>query len=328
MAYIKLDREALRHNLDQIDRKSEGRFAVVLKDNAYGHGLMEIAQEVSSYGVKRAVVRTRSEAVSIEGLFEYILILSDSPQEDGFYYAINDLQSLKNAPKKASLELKIDTGMHRNGIGMEEIEEALEVVKGRGLKLKGVFTHFRSADELGSELFWQIRNWKQVKERVKKWSQKEGYEPPHFHSANSAALFRAGIAEDEFARVGIALYGYVEFDEVFDMPPLQPVLSLWAKKIATRELLQGQKVGYGGEFEAPSDMRISTYDIGYADGIFRSLKMTKEGKILGRVSMDSIVLEGEKEDICIFDDAKEIARELGTISYEVLVKLSPAIVRH
>ena len=327
MAYIKLDFEALRHNVKLIEQRSGARFAAVLKDNAYGHGLMEIAQALSEWGIKRAVVRDSKEAKKIEKLFSYILVLADTPKDDGFFYAINDLQALKEASQKALLELKVDTGMHRNGIGMDELQEALEIVIQRGLNLAGVFTHFRSADELGSELFWQMKNWEHIKREVKKWASQKNYPLPHFHSANSAALFRAGIPKDEFARVGIALYGYIEYDRLFSQPPLRPVLSLWARRIATRKLLTGQRVGYGGVFEAPEAMEVSTYDVGYADGIFRALKMTKDGKILGRVSMDSIVLEGSKEEVCIFDDAKEVAKELGTISYEVLVKLSLALPR-
>ena len=152
-------------------------------------------------------------------------------------------------------------------------------------------------------------------------------ELPHFHSANSAALFRTGIESDEFARVGIALYGYIEYDEVFDMPPLKPVLSLWARRIATKKLKSGERVGYGGQFEADRDMVVSTYDVGYADGIFRSMRQTAAGPILGRVSMDSIVVEGDREEICVFDDAKKVAKELGTISYEVLVKLHNNLLR-
>lgn len=329
MAYIKLDKQALFHNLNLIAQKagSKERIAAVLKDNAYGHGLEPMAKMLQEYGIAKTVVRTKAEASKIKDCFAYILVLADEPESDPkLTFAINDLEQLQHTPKGSRIELKIDTGMHRNGITMDQIEEAIQYITTKGLVLQGVFTHFRSADVLSSELFWQEREWQEAKERIKQACQKYHIPLPHFHSQNSAALFREGL-KDDFARVGIAMYGYLEMDEVYEQPPLKPVLSLWAKRIATRRLQKGQRVGYGGDFEASWPMVVSTYDVGYGDGIFRSMRYTKDKEILGRVSMDSIVVEGEEEEICIFDDAKELAHSLGTISYEVLVKLSPFIFR-
>ncbi len=329
MAHIILDKQALFHNLDLIAKKAGGKekVAIVLKDNAYGHGLREIAALAQEYGINKAVVRNFKEAQSISQYFPYILVLSDIPKEAmEFNFAINELVALQHFPKGSKVELKIDTGMHRNGIKMEEISEALEIIKKKSLNLAGVFTHFRSADELSSELFWQQSNWQEAKKKILQKCKALGFEKPRFHAANSAALFRLGC-EDDFARVGIAMYGYLEMDEVFEAPRLKPVLSLWAKRVARRKMKKGDRIGYGGDFEAKADMEVATYDCGYGDGIFRSLKSIKDGKILGRVSMDYISVASSKDEICIFDDAKKVARELGTISYEVLVKLSPYIPR-
>ena len=272
-------------------------------------------------------MRNIQEAQSISHYFPYILVLSDIPKEAiEFHFAINELEDIKKFPKSSRVELKIDTGMHRNGIRMDEIDEALEMIKKRSLTLTGVFTHFRSADELSSELFWQYSNWQEAKRRVLQKCKALGLQKPHFHAANSAALFRLGC-EDDFARVGIAMYGYLEMDAVFDAPKLKPVLSLWAKRVARRVVKKGERIGYGGDFEAKEDMEVATYDCGYGDGIFRALQTLKDGKILGRVSMDYVSVASNKERICIFDDAKKVAKELGTISYEVLVKLSPYIPR-
>ncbi len=330
MGYIKIDKQALFHNLGFIAQKagSKEHIAAVLKDNAYGHGLELMAVMLQEYGITKTVVRTKEEAYKIKELFDYILILADQPEADPqLTFAINDLEQLKHTPKGSRIELKIDTGMHRNGIAMEQIEVAIEHIVAKELEFVGAFTHFRSADVLSSELFWQERNWQEAKKRIQEACKRHSLPFPHFHSQNSAALFRQGL-KDDFARVGIAMYGYLEMDGVFDRPPLRPVLSLWAKRIATRKLEKSQRVGYGGDFEALEAMVVSTYDVGYGDGIFRSQRYTKDKKILGRVSMDSIVVEGDEEEICVFDDAKELAHSLGTISYEVLVKLSPFIPKH
>ena len=328
MAYIKIDRSALLHNLDLITQRAggKGRVVAVLKDNAYGHGLELMAKMLQEYGITKAVVRTRAEAKRIASFFSDIIILADTPVTDCFSYAINDLEQLRNAPQGAKIELKVDSGMHRNGILAEELEEAFRFIKKRNVELTGVFTHFRSADELSGELFWQVENWQEIKEKVRKFCEEYGIQHPRFHSANSATLFRYGVIDD-FARVGIAMYGYLEMDAIFDQPPLRPVLSLWAKRIASRRLAEGERVGYGGVFVANEPMEVSTYDVGYADGIFRALRSCAAGEILGRVSMDSLSLAGCADAVCIIDDAKEMAHHLGTISYEVLVKLSPQIPR-
>jgi len=202
-----------------------------------------------------------------------------------------------------------------------------QLIKEKKLCLKGVFTHFRSADELSSELFWQNKNFEEVKKAVLNLVKKYGFKKPHFHSCNSAALFRFKNLKDDFARVGIGAYGYLELDKVFDCPDLKPVLSLWAKRLSTRVLKKGQRVGYGGVFKTKKDIIVSNYDIGYGDGIFRELKFTKNKNILGRVSMDNISVEGDEKEICVFDDAKKVAKSLNTISYEILVKLNPNLKR-
>ncbi|BCD59686.1 MULTISPECIES: alanine racemase [unclassified Nitratiruptor] len=329
MAYVKLSEKALKHNLETISKKAGGteKIAAVLKDNAYGHGIEEFGKKISRLGIKKAVVRTHVEALKIADFFPYILILSDVPRHDAFHYAINDLDTLQVLEPGTKVHLKVDTGMHRNGIALEEIEKAFELLQKNRAHLTGVFTHFRSADELSSELFWQNELWQYAKKKVIQLIKKNRVSKPLFHAVNSAALFRLGC-EDDFARVGIALYGYTELDPLYDPPVLEPVASLWAKKIVSRRLKKGERVGYGGIYEAKEDMVISTYDAGYADGIFRFQKEIEDGKILGRVSMDSILLEGEEKEICIFSDAKKMAHALGTISYELLVKMPAHLSRN
>ncbi len=330
MAYIKLNRKNLYHNLNQLSLKSgnKTKIAAVLKDNAYGHGLKEMAKMVSEYGLTQAVVINNSEAMQIKELFENILILNDTPTNTpNFSYAITSLDALKKAPKDAKIELKVDTGMHRNGIALTELKDALEIIKANRLNLFGVFTHFRSADEFSSELAWQISNFKEVKKAIVN----SGFKV-RFHSHNSAALLRSNNFNEDIARVGIAMYGYNELPQVYPKIELKPVLSLWAKRVSTRELKKGQRVGYGGDFIAPKDMVVSTYDVGYGDGLFRgnskkALHTAKGLPILGRVSMDFISLESTEDEICIFNNAQTVAKHFNTISYEITTALKGNIKR-
>ena len=331
MAFIQINQGNLYHNLNQLALKagSKERLAVVLKDNAYGHGLTLMAQLSSEYGIREAVVISTEEAQQIKPWFAHILILNGDPFRDEiFSFAVTDLRQLRHVDPQAKIELKVDTGMHRNGIQMEELDEALTLIRERNLTLYGVMTHYRSADVLSSEWYWQKHNFEVVKQTVRA----AGFNGVRFHSHNSAALLRSKHFDEDIARVGIAIYGYNELPASFDPIPLQPVLSLCARRTSTRQLHAGERIGYGGDFTAPRPMTVSTYDLGYGDGWPRGDThdpyITPEGlPILGRVSMDFVSLEGDREAICIMDDARMAAQHFGTISYEMTTALSPTIER-
>ena len=325
MAFIKINRQNFYHNLNQIALKtgSINKIAIVLKDNAYGHGLLLIAKLASEFGISHAVVRNTTEAEQIQKLFKTILILGDSiTKHEKYTYAINNITDINKAQKGAKVELKVDTGMHRNGIALEELDEALTAIEKQGLILAGVMTHYRSADELSSEFFWQQKNFEIVKEKLKN----AGYKNVRVHSHNSAAILRTRSFEEDLVRVGIGAYGYNELHSTFDTTTLKPVLALYAKKISTRVLKKGERVGYGGTFIATKNMTVSTYDLGYGDGWFRgdsnSPFITAENlPILGRISMDFITLESDKEEVCIINNAHNAAKQLNTISYEITTAL-------
>ncbi len=333
MSFIEISRKNYFHNLEILSKKAgtKEKISVVLKDNAYGHGLLIMAKLSSEFGIKRAVVRFSSEAREIEQFFEHILILSPKPNEiknPKFSYVINDISQIQFFNTDISVHLKIDTGMHRNGIDIKEIKKACELIKKKSLNLDGVMTHFRSADELSSELFWQQKIWENAKKKILAQVIKK----PLFHSANSASLIRNGLKNDDFARCGISTYGYNQLPSCFKTVNLKPVLSLWSEKILTRSLKKGQRIGYGGQFEANKDMLVSTYDIGYGDGLFRfdgkgKLLTGDKKEFLGRVSMDSCTISGDMQKISLFNDATEIAKYFNTITYDVLTKLSPNISR-
>ena len=170
MAIIKISKSNYFHNLKYLSSKAGGisKLMVVLKDNAYGHDLKIMASLACEFGIKKCAVKTLKEAKEIYSFFEETLILADHPpktlQNNSISFAIHSLEGLKKFPKQSSIHLNIDSGMHRNGIKKSEIKDAFEVIKANNLNLKGVFTHFRSADELGGEQFWQEENFEKAKE--------------------------------------------------------------------------------------------------------------------------------------------------------------------
>ncbi|MEA3491569.1 MAG: alanine racemase [Campylobacterota bacterium] len=331
MAFITINRENFYHNLNQIALKtgSIDKISIVLKDNAYGHDIEIMAGLASDFGIKHAVVGDQGDASKIISLFETVLVLEGRVESlANVSYAINTTDDIANIPKGTKVELKVDTGMHRNGIMIEDLELALSLIRKQGLELVGLMTHYRSADLLGSEFFWQQREFEKAKERVKK----AGFSNLRIHSYNSAAILRSKRFDEDMVRVGIAAYGYNELTCPFDDTVLKPVLKLYARKVSTRILKQGERVGYGGAFTAPGQMSISTYDLGYGDGWCRGDSshpyITAEGlSILGRVSMDFIALETDRDEVCIMSDAQIAAKHFNTISYEMTTALSPAIDR-
>ena len=344
MAYIEISKENYKHNIEYLSEKAGGKdkLMVVLKDNAYGHGLEIMAKLACGFGIKKSAVKTLEEAKRINYLFEEVLILADHPpielQEDGISYAVHSLDGLKEFPKGSSIHINIDSGMHRNGIRESEIEESLKVVIANNLKLKGIFTHFRSADELSSEQYWQNENFTKAKAKAKKLILKYNLEMPKFHSCNSASLLRRKQPlEDDFARCGIATYGYTHVHKSFLAESdkhkgefnLKPVMSLWAEKLSTRDLKKGDRVGYGGMYELQEDGKVSTYDIGYGDGFFRYDgygDLVLEGRrVCGRVSMDSLCFLGDEKKVCLFRDAYYLANRFNTITYDITTKLSSYI---
>jgi len=338
MPFIQINKNNYQYNLDILRKKAGGKdkLMVVLKDNAYGHDLKTMAELASSFGIKKSAVKNLEEAKKISHLFEETLILADHPplskQEDSISYAVHSIEGLQKFPPESSLHVNLDSGMHRNGIMYEQIEEALEIIVQNKHHFKGFFTHFRSADELSCEQYWQEENYKKAVEKVKELVGKYGLKKPNFHSCNSAALLRrSSPIIDDFARCGIATYGYSHLDSAFKKLELKPVLSLWAKKLSSRNLQKGDRVGYGGLYELDTSQTISTYDIGYGDGLFRYDGLGnlhfRDGEVLGRISMDSFSFKGDAPTVCLFDDATSLAKYFKTITYEIITRLAPDISR-
>ncbi len=331
MSELVLNRSAYIHNLTKICAKAGGkdRVILVLKDNAYGHGAALVGREAASYGIKFCAVKNEIEACELEPFFEHILILSHIPhggESERFIYAVNDISLIAKFKKGARVHIAVDTLMHRNGVAIDEVRAACEAALTHGLQICGAFTHFRSAEELSGDYFVQRQNFAAAKAVVRAIC---GGSNLTFHSHNSAATERFGELAGECVRVGIAAYGYAQFDESLE---LKHVASLWAYKVSGRVLKKGQCAGYGAKFCASEDMKIAVYDLGYGDGLLRytgegELKTAGGQRLLGKMSMDSFCCEDVGDKICVFDDARVWADFFGTISYDVLTKLSPSINR-
>ena len=344
MSELILDSQAYKHNLNLISSHialhgSKAELAAVLKDNAYGHGLAQIADLAKQSGIKSVFVKNYAEAMGIKDKFPSITALYGLPQGDfpsNVMFVINDRDSISALPRGTKVELKVNTGMNRNGIESSRLNEFVELILSHGLELVGVFCHNGYGDDENDEFYRTQERFSEVKERVRGLSATLGFACPRFHSLSSSGAVRVaseGAIDDDLVRVGIAGYGYLEaeFDNPI-APKLKPIASLWADRVSTRFLKKGERIGYSGCSQLEADSVISTYDVGYGDGFFRasehhSVHTAAGYKILPRSSMDCFSCLCDEERICVFDDARSVARSFGTISYEILTHLSPSIKR-
>lgn len=332
MGYIKLHKQNLFHNLEYFSKicGSRDKVCIALKDNAYSHGITQVAQMAAEFGIKHVFVRTLEEAnIAKEYGFETILVLYEitTEKDNTFVIGTNSLEDIKKVPSGSKIELKLDTGMNRNGMVFNELAEAIRLIKDKELIVHGAFTHFCCSEEPNDIIFEQEEEFLRCVDELKKNIDYKF----RIHCANSAGAFRVDMSKYDIARIGIGIYGYLDLKK--QEQELKPVLSLYATKISTKNIEKGDHVGYGSEaFVAPRKMTVSNYNIGYGDGLFRAnsdkqRKIANGLEILGRISMDSFSVESTEEEVCVFDNVKHLASVHNTITYEILTSLKANIKR-
>ncbi|OPX27874.1 MAG: alanine racemase [Campylobacteraceae bacterium 4484_166] len=330
MSRVVINKQNLYSNMDFFVQKlgSVDKLCVGLKDNAYGHGIEPIAKLCKSYGITNVFVKNLKEAKMIDRFdFDKVHILNYIPKIKTKYdITINYLEDIKKIPQNSNVQLKVDTGMHRNGIKPDEIKKAINQITKYKLNLSGIFSHYCCADE---ETIKTINQHKIFQKLLKKVEGKGNFEK---HIANSSGVFRTDNELYDKARVGIGVYGYIDIPKY--QKYLKPVMSLIANKSSTRIVRKGDRVGYGSDsYEVVKNtLAISNYDIGYGDGFFRidenkSYFTPNNKEILGRVSMDSLSLNSIADEVVLFDDVRELAKLHNTITYEILTSINSELKR-
>lgn len=333
-------------------------FAVV-KANAYGHGAVEVAKAALAAGVTRLAVHRVGEGIELReaGIDVPILLLGYAPLAAAPLVARYRLTPTVITREFAEalagyvgeplpVHIKVDTGMGRYGLLPEEVLSfARRLSQMRHIFIEGVYTHFATADEADqSYMRWQFFVFRDVLSAL----ENAGIRPPVRHACNSAATFSFPQAHLDAVRPGIALYGMLPSDEWQPPVPLEPVLSLKSRVARVRVLPAGSSIGYGRTFTTDKPTRVALVPIGYGDGYHRILSNRgevlirgKRARILGRVSMDQIVVDASAiPDVSMEDEvvvigkqgedairAEEVARWAGTINYEITTSLLPRVTR-
>jgi alanine racemase len=354
-AVCEVSMEAVRANVrsmrSRLQRGTE--LWAVVKANAYGHDVHRVAESVIAEGVRRLCVATLSEAMQLRrgGIRVPLLVMGplDAASIDRAHEVDIDISVLSGSMVEAVLarahqspgralrvHLKVDTGMGRWGIPLEQASAALDVlVDAPGIEVVGVMTHFATADDEQDDGFFDAQL-----ARFSEYVASARCRVPSLmvHAANSAATIRSSEAHFDAVRCGVALYGLSPFQSDPRSVGLVPAMTVHSHVADIRQLAPGESVGYGRAFIADRPCSVALVPIGYADGIRRALSGTGEAIVggvrvpyAGTVSMDHlslvlpdgmhvdtgdvVTLIGADGDACI--TAEEHAVWSGTINYEI-----------
>lgn len=345
-----IDLRALQYNFQTVQKVApQSRIIAIIKANAYGHGLLRIAQslhEAEAFGVvtldegialREAGIDSR--IVLLEGLFTPSdIALVNGYRLDTVVHHISQIEWLEQGALARPLDtwLKLDTGMCRLGFDPSEAADLTRRLQAiEQVANVRYITHFASADEL---------------ENPATSRQKNGFDkglaalPGERTLANSAAILGWPDTHADWIRPGIMLYGSSPINgrSAADLD-LRPVMTLKTRLIAVKVCNKGDAVGYSGAWVCPQDMTVGVAAIGYGDGYPRHagsgtpvLVNGSRATLIGRVSMDMICIDLRNQpDASVGDDVvlwgeglpvDEIAAGAGTISYELLCGISNRVV--
>jgi alanine racemase len=344
--HARIDLCALQQNLHRARRHTTARIMAVLKANAYGHGLLPVAEALNTAEGFALLDIQDAVALRAAGFRQTLLLL------EGFFSADDlplmaeyDLAAVIHSPHQLalldayprqgtlSLWLKINTGMNRLGFAASDLPALMEMLTAHpAVRDITLMTHFARADEAGGisaplDTFNQLAAPYRVARSL----------------ANSAALLRSPASHGDWVRPGIMLYGVSPFaDTSAQTLGLRPVMSLHSELISIRDIKTGEKIGYGDGYRAERNLRIGVVACGYADGYPRHaptgtpiLVNGQRTQTIGRVSMDMLCVDlsaisaaqtGSR--VTLWGEGlpvEEVAAAARTIGYELLCSVAPRV---
>lgn len=362
--WTEIDLDAIAHNYRAIkNRLTKGTDVLaVVKANAYGYGMVEVARRLAKEKVPYLGVASVDEAIVLRkaGIKLPILILSSIlPKEikgaleygltltvcDGDLPLVID-KAARKLNERALVHVKVDTGMGRLGIWHDEADRLIEeVLAFKNIILEGIFTHFSSADE--EEVHYTVRQINNFKRLIADIELK-GAEIRYVHAANSAGAVLYKDSHFNMVRPGLMLYGLYPNEAIAKIVKLKPALSLKTQIIFLKRTPAGRSISYGRTYTTEKETIIATLPIGYADGLNRHLSNRgeviirgKRAPIVGRICMDHTMIDvGHVAGVKVGDEVvligsqgnhtitvEEIARLLDTIPYEVVCWISSRVPR-
>ena len=356
-SWVEINLENVAHNMREIRKNTPEniKLLAVVKADAYGHGSVMLAPTLLASGADMLGVASIDEGVDLRQakINCDILVLGAVPVW-AVETAVNaDLiisifskehleackQVYKRTGKRPKVHVKLDTGMNRIGISIDDAVDFIKEVQNADyLDFGGIFTHLANA-EIREKTKIQIERWNSVISNI----DTNGLT---LHILNTAGAMCYDVPNSNMRRAGIALYGlYPDLPEDADVkkPNLKPVMSLKARIVNIHDAKDGEGVSYGHTFVAKGTRRIATIPLGYADGVPRGLSNKisgtlngKEIKQIGNITMDQMMFDITDVDanlgdvITLLDENHSIdewAKILGTINYELTCRLKVRLPR-
>ncbi|HEY6167866.1 MAG TPA: alanine racemase [Verrucomicrobiae bacterium] len=365
--WAEVDLDALRENLAWLRHRvgPQVKIMTVVKADAYGHGLKQIAALLMQSGTDVFGVANLAEAHAIRSVgrgWPILMLGACLPDEvapavrDGVMPTISSLDEARRFSAEAlshhktvDVHLKVDTGMGRLGARPEDaVTLAKRVTQLPGLRLQGVFTHFSSAEDDAAFTRGQEACFRRVLLELAR----AGIAPLLIHASNSAALLHQPKSFHALVRPGLLVYGVVPIGgrraAASLRKQLRPALSWKARVGFVKNVPAGAALSYGHTFVAPQAMRVATVTVGYGDGYPRAgsnraevLVRGRRCRVLGRVTMDQLLVDVSRvrrakvgDEVVLIGrqgrseiTAHDLANWFGTIPWEVLTAITYRVPR-
>ena len=359
---VEVDLKVLSENFKQIKLNAKNsKIMPILKANAYGHGVVRVAQLYEELKADYLGVAVVEEGILLRemGIKMPVLVLggvwgNQVPLflKHNLTITASSIDKLKQIDEtaqqmktKAKVHLKIDTGMERIGVHYYNAEKFLESAYNcKNIIVDGIYSHFaklESEDLTFAKL--QLERFNEVLDYFNKHSIK----PPIRHISNSGAILQLPEANLDMVRPGIMLFGVYPSKNIKKTIAVKPALTWKSLVVYFKVIKSGNRVGYGLTWKPDHNIRAVTVPVGYGDGYFRSMshkaKVLLNGKlypVVGNISMDQIVVNIENDSAYNGDEiillgsdgknsitAEDLAEWAGTIPYEILTNINTRVPR-
>jgi alanine racemase len=312
-AWTEMDLGRLRRNLQLIRRElsADVKLLAVAKDDAYGHGALEVARIALEEGASFLGLSTLEEAMALRdaGITAPLLLLGQRQDAELPWCVQHDLTVCVNEAgavralaraaaakgKRVPVHVKIHTGMSRYGVRWDEALPLIELIcSQRSLLLEGAMTHFAQSDETDKTFaHLQMARFDEVMRGLAESGVRVRYQ----HLCNSGGFLDLPQAHRDMVRLGILLFGIYPSSVCRRIDGIEPVMSVKTRIAAIQRLEAGETTGYGMGYTTPSPRRIAILPIGYGDGFPRvanqgaALLHSQRAPLLGRVSMDALMVD-------------------------------------
>jgi alanine racemase len=353
-AWIEIDLARLRHNYNVInqDKPKTLKILSVVKDDAYGHGALQVARTALAAGASFLGMVTLDEAMRLRdnGVRARILLFGERQEAELPWCVEHDLtvcinnrrmagklgQIAARACKRVPVHLKINTGMNRYGARWSEALSLAEAVGAhKSLELEGVMSHFSMSDEMDKTFaLLQLDRFNEVLSAL----EARGIAVKLRHLCNSGGFLDLPQAYFDMVRIGMLQHGVYPSKVCRRIAGIEPTMTVKAKVAGIQQLAKDDAVGYGMKYRAPSARRIAVIPVGYGDGFPRVRNQGcvliggRRAPLVGGVAMDAFMVDTtDLPEVQLWDEvvlmgrqgaeeisAEEVAQWKNSVSYDVL----------